>query len=306
MDSYDEISIPLLNEQYEESIHVVDVSKQKHVYNRSLSDGALKTHTLYNTRVTKLGKYMEVRYYHQDRIKKIEDLEMEVIKKKFTKKGDASNVIAQRSFYRSFITLRNYAFGSLDHFKSFITLTFSDNVESADIAYKKFRIWVMLVKRIYPEFMYLGVPERQKRGAIHFHILTNLVPGCDLMPKREALNLWRPDLNTYLTIEYYDLGYWSHGFSSCFDLNTTDENFNIIAYLAKYFWKEKDDSFFGRKKILHSQNLRKPDIEFMHSNSSAYEDYKKALEGMQEVKNVFVESESQFGTDVTICEYKKI
>ena len=44
----------------------------------------------------------------------------------------------------------------------------------------------------------------------------------------------------------------------------------------------------------------------MHSNSSAYEDYKKALESMEEIKKVFVESESQYGTDVTICEYKKI
>lgn len=58
--------------------------------------------------------------------------------------------------------------------KTFITLTFEKNIIDVDIAMKEFHKFCVKVRRIYKEFMYIGVIEFQKNGRIHFHILTNI------------------------------------------------------------------------------------------------------------------------------------
>ena len=110
-----------------------------------------------------------------------------------------------------------YAIENSNYFKSFVTLTFKANLSDINIANKIFQTWVRQVKRVYPEFMYLGVPEYQKRGAVHYHILTNIEVGTKLLP-------FQIDKNNRL----YDAKYWNYGYSSAFDLKTTDDNFNIV------------------------------------------------------------------------------
>lgn len=51
-----------------------------------------------------------------------------------------------------------------------LTLTFRENLDDLDIAWNVFSYFRKLMKRRYKDFQYVCVPERQKRGAIHFHL----------------------------------------------------------------------------------------------------------------------------------------
>jgi len=51
-----------------------------------------------------------------------------------------------------------------------LTLTFRDNVLELDQARKYFVRFIKEVHKVYPGWQYVAVPERQKRGAWHFHL----------------------------------------------------------------------------------------------------------------------------------------
>lgn len=178
-------------------------------------------------------------------------------------------------------TLIDYAIENEFYWHSFITLTFAENVKDIDYANKCFHKWVTSIRRVFSDFAYLGVPEFQKRGAVHYHLLTNLVPGSDLCPfQSEAYAL-----------KQYDVKYWTYGFSSVFDvLNSTDNNFNVALYICKYLYKDIENRLFGRNKILKSNNLRKPDVVRLLENSDSY---RKAIEYIKQ-KNGQVISEFEF------------
>lgn len=57
--------------------------------------------------------------------------------------------------------------GGLDHL---LTLTFRENVQDKDEATRYFQKFVRLVHRYKPDWKYAEVPERQERGALHFHM----------------------------------------------------------------------------------------------------------------------------------------
>lgn len=53
------------------------------------------------------------------------------------------------------------------------TLTYRENKTDRDLSFKDFLRFVRLVRERWPNFQYIAVAERQKRGAWHFHIATN-------------------------------------------------------------------------------------------------------------------------------------
>lgn len=147
-----------------------------------------------------------------------------------------------------------------DIWESFITLTFKENITDRDFAYGKFKSYLKSLKRVFPELAYVCVPERQKRGAIHYHLLTNIPCGSSLIPKRIEKKIFNKDKHKYYNMYYYDLPYWSHGYSLAFDcVNDVDQNFSFEKYVCKYMTKDLfDPTAFGRVKVLHSRNLAKP------------------------------------------------
>lgn len=100
----------------------------------------------------------------------------------------------------------------------FITLTF-DNSNNFDITslptchsyYVKF---LKRLKRSVGVFHYICVPERQKRGAIHYHMIVDL---------------------PYIQKEHLS-HIWSHGFV---DIRLIDDPVRRAAYLAKYLTKKR-------------------------------------------------------------------
>lgn len=148
------------------------------------------------------------------------------------------------------------AYENKDLWKSFLTLTFADNVKDIDFANQCFNSWLTLIRRSFIDFSYLCVPEFQKRGAVHYHLLSNLEVGGEFLPIQNEKK------------KMYDVKYWKYGFTSAFDLRLADDKFNVSLYVCKYLYKDIDDRLFGRKKIMHSRNLNLPKVATMlHSNT---------------------------------------
>lgn len=175
--------------------------------------------------------------------------------------------IRRDSLSRSRQLLIDYAVQNSCDWHSFITLTFRENVTDLSEANNKLENWIRQIRRKYPDFMALGVPEFQKRGAVHYHFLTNLYVGGDCLPEQED------------SPGKYDVLYWNHGFTSAFDLKLMDDKFNCALYITAYLYKDIDNRLFGRKKVLRIGKLRKPDIFFLKQND---EEYKEAMSYIKE------------------------
>ncbi len=166
--------------------------------------------------------------------------------------------IREDSLYRSRNILIDYVNENEEIFKSFITLTFKENITDLTYANKKFNTFVSSMRREFNNFKYIGVPEFQKRGAVHYHLLTNLEIGSEFIPIQEGKE------------NMYDVKFWSYGYSSVFNLTTTDHNFNVVAYILKYLYKDLDNRLFGRTKVLKSNNLNKPIVIELENSCSNY------------------------------------
>jgi len=219
----------------------------------------------------------------------------EIIKNpKSSKQGDSETKLREDNNQRSYRLMVDYALQNAHHFKSFITLTFKENVKDINQANKVFANWVRQVKRQKEDFIYLGSPEFQKRGAVHYHIMTNLEIG-----KTDLIKLQDGKLNMY------DVKYWKQGWSSVFDLSIADEKFSIAAYLSKYYFKDLDDRLFGHKKILKSNNLEKPMIKDMETDTKEYQNYLNYLIKSKEFQNKkSILTENKYAPNMTILTFK--
>lgn len=115
----------------------------------------------------------------------------------------------------------------------FMTLTFADNITDLATANYLFNKFILRMSYKYSSFEYLAVPEFQKRGAVHYHVLCKL-------PFVEITHIQ--------TI-------WGHGFIK---LNRIDDVNNVGAYVCKYLSKDMfDERTFAKKKFFRSQTLKK-------------------------------------------------
>lgn len=90
-------------------------------------------------------------------------------KRKTTEKSLMDEATLRKSQYRSKkIVYQKILTLNAD---TLLTLTYRDNQEDLELAWKHFRAFSKLMKKRYPAtWQYVCVPERQERGAIHFHL----------------------------------------------------------------------------------------------------------------------------------------
>lgn len=137
----------------------------------------------------------------------------------------------------------------------FLTLTFAENVVKLKQANKELTLFF---KRMYWEFGkkldYVVVPEFQKRGAVHYHIV--------------IFNLKR-DKTTRNKIKKI----WGLGF---IDLKDIKKIKNFSAYVSKYITKDFSDKRMSKQKAYFcSRNIQRPDkirnekrlTEFLENNT---------------------------------------
>ena len=117
----------------------------------------------------------------------------------------------------------------------FLTLTFKENITDLSQAYKSLHYFLKKIKRyIMPNMKFIAVPEFQKRGAVHYHLICNL---------------------QYIHWKMLEK-LWGQGYIK---INKIDEVDNVGAYVSKYINKDfADERLVGRKCYYCSKNLTKP------------------------------------------------
>lgn len=183
------------------------------------------------------------------------------------KKEQGLCVIRVDNLSRSRSLLIDLAYSNYSTWHSFLTLTFSENVKDVEKANLAFKYWISSWKRKKPDFSYLAVPEFQKRGAVHYHLLTNLICGTDI-PQSDPIVTYNKEKKKYFNIDYHNIPYWNNGFSTAFDLHMVDNRFDVSAYMCKYMYKDIDNRLYSHQKILHSNNLTMPDMYRLSCDNS--------------------------------------
>lgn len=175
---------------------------------------------------------------------------------------------------RSRNNIRRLCLANFDQHSKFITLTFAENVTDIAYANKELDKFMKRMRRRW-NFKYIWVMEFQKRGAIHYHIMTDL-------PYIE-----NKELNKI----------WGHGHVRINDITHVD---NVGAYMIKYLLKDLNDTrLSGKKAYQSSQNMDKP-IEFKG------EDAEKIIElyALDQKKEIFTNSyDSEYLGKITYKEY---
>lgn len=206
----------------------------------------------YNYKIIKCGKYIQIYHYASSRVNS--SLECFVFKKIY-KKGRVvvkeDKKIENRNIIRSKLNCQRLAKANVDSWMSFITLTYRENMQDVAQAKLDFRYFVKNIQKIKKDFKYIVIPEFQKRGAIHFHFLSNLsLEDKDIIVKQKDND------------KYYDVKYWSKGFSS-FE-NVVGDCKKIVGYISKYMTKDDvDERLFNFRRFSSSQNLNKPIVEYV-------------------------------------------
>jgi hypothetical protein len=120
----------------------------------------------------------------------------------------------------------------------FLTLTFNDE-NNFDIFNLKdcnyiFHNFIVKLRGVFNDMKYLAVPEFQKRGAVHYHLIIN-----------------RPYIDKKIIRKF-----WKYGFIRVSDIYYLQ---GIGNYFTKYLTKNSDDErLFGKRSFFTSKNLRHP------------------------------------------------
>jgi len=211
--------------------------------------------------------------------------------------GPDKKIIETRNINRAKHSLQRLIKSNESRFKTFVTLTFAENIRDVEVAHSKFNIWRTYIKRLKSDFCYVAVPEFQKRGAVHYHLLTNIdYTDFSLLSKELVV--------TYSTKSHsYDTGRtikgWKYGFSKVKDM----DNVNVVGYLTKYLTKDLDNRLWGKRRYYYSQNLLKPnEILLDLSNMNDFRLYIDVLDNKKVYESIYCD---QFGQIINFYEYKK-
>lgn len=138
------------------------------------------------------------------------------------------------SVYRTRERIRRLILANFDNHSKFITLTFRENMTDLDEAHVRFKRFIQRMRYKYQGFKYLAVVEFQERGAVHYHMISDL----PFIKNKELADIWK------------------QGFVKINDISHVD---NVGAYMIKYMAKDlADKRLSGRKAYLYSKGLEKP------------------------------------------------
>lgn len=232
----------------------------------------------YPDRVIVSGKWAECFYYqfppyeHRKRHKKKERRYYFHTDEEILSRRDDS-LTRSRSMIRRLVN-------SNPELSKFITLTFGDNVIDLNVANTSFKTFIQRLKYSVEDYLkYIAVVEFQKRGAVHYHMLSNL-----RYIKKEDL-----------------ASVWSNGFIK---INRIDHVSNVGAYVSKYLQKDfADPRLVGRKAYFTSRIIKRPQV-FGVNFQAVIPDVIREL-GIDQLEPIFERSfESQYMGKTTYQQFK--
>lgn len=243
----------------------------KHIVTTKLS--------LYDVKIVKCGEYIQVYAYKNKRTtkKKIQGLNdlnlkknsdiVNSVKINATKNQPLleEHKIEDRSIIRSKLECQRIAKSNMKDWQTFITLTFEENITNVVYANKRFRYFIDKVKRVNKDFKYLCIPEFQKRGAVHYHLLTNIsIDDNKLIYSQED------------NPKFKHIKYWSDGFTSVEVMKGNPKK--VVGYISKYMTKDIDNRLFNRHRYFYSRNLTIPNTKYLDlENKKDLEVFKKII-----------------------------
>lgn len=246
-------------------------------YNDNLEE--YKNRIIYDCKIIKCGDYIQAYYFsdkrsilnkdnkEQFKLSKlnIKDIDLDNLYKE--SRVDSPKEIMLSNAIRSNLNCQRIAKTNRHVWETFITLTFKENMTDISTANKIFNAWRTNIKKLKSDFKYLAVPEFQKRGAVHYHILSNLgIEDKDIILKQNK--------KTGKAVKFddlYDVKYWTKGFARV-DFIKNDYK-KIYSYICKYMTKDIDNKLFGKKRYFYSQNLDKPFETYLNLSNSRDFDY---------------------------------
>lgn len=186
---------------------------------------------------------------------------------------------------------------------AFLTLTFASNAD-LDTGLQCFREFNQRSKKEFGDSIsYIAVPEFQKRGAVHFHVL---IWGLDdKYILHEVPWFWRSKQKKKIKQRYLDWcklkGYdpkesrgtryiqsiWARGYA---DIVPADDSPKLAGYMAKYMQKAMhDERLLSRRSYYNSRNIVRP----LLYKTARVADYPKEILGV----DIELLTEKSYGTE---------
>ena len=256
----------------------------------------------YNVKLVDCNEYIQVYFYKKKKIKKniVKDFDLNL--KKLNIDTDLNNntnnfdnelkKIEERNIIRSKLSCQRLAKANMKDWETFITLTFEKNITDVQKANKQFRYFIDKIRRVKKDFKYLCITEFQKRGAIHYHLLTNININDDTLMYTQNDNK-----------NFRHVKYWHNGFNSVEILKGDTKK--VIGYISKYMTKDIDDRLFSKHRYFYSQNLIKPKNNFIDlDNEKEVKFYNEKIQDKELIyQNNYINS---FDNEhVLVLEFKK-
>lgn len=253
---------------------------------KKIFDAIFKTDPIASTKtkVILCGHHIEVYQYEQPLLlnKPPKD---KIDKPKEPKPWDFDLYISRRAEYRK--RTKSRVIGQVQRLiesnfnrnSIFLTLTFNNenNFDITDLKICNLKVhnFMTRLKENFENLKYLIVPEFQKRGAVHYHLIINQA----FIEKETIQKLWK------------------YGFIKIKDINYLE---GIGNYFTKYLTKNSDDErLYGKRSFFTSKNLRRP--------TTKYGEYAEKITQRLEEKNIkpyFSRNyRSQFNGDVKYMKF---
>ena len=207
---------------------------------------------MYQIKIIDCGDYVQVyefEHYHFHKDKSFLDIKFTDTENLYKKKNtNKLKSILLSNALRSNFNIQRLARKNINSWNCFITLTFKENIKDITLANKKFNQFISNVRKLKKDFKYLAVPEFQKRGAVHYHLLSNLdlCSGVIIPQKNKKGRANNID-------SLYDIKYWNQGFCRVDFIKSNHTK--IFSYLTKYMTKDIDNRLWSKKRYFFSQNL---------------------------------------------------
>lgn len=235
----------------------------------ALLDSNLITQTnkhLFDIKLYKCGDFLQLYKYGEKHMKIDKSLSPLVEETKpvgeegeaYSTDSPSYNEIRLDNAMRSKLNIERIIKTNQKEFKTFITLTIAREVTNIAEANIRFNIWRGRIKKVFTEFKYICVPEYQKRGVVHYHLLTNIPQSGSIITLQKGKK------------NQYDVPFWSDGFTSVFNVDNVEK---IATYMSKYLTKNIDNRLFGRRRYFYSKNLKIPKVEYLNTSDTRVINY---------------------------------
>ena len=258
----------------------------------------------YDIKVVDCGEYLQVYRYNNKKVRKIKEEEKDDLSlRKITYDENIKHFeedstpkketqIEERSIIRSKLECQRLAKANMRDWKTFITLTFADEITDIKYANKRFNYFIGKIRRVDKNFKYIAVPEFMKSGRVHYHLLTNVdINDNALIYAQED----RP--------EFKHIKYWNDGFDNVEVIQGNPKK--IVGYISKYMTKEVDNRLFGHRRYFYSNNLDRPKESYIDLDNEKHRDFyiEKIQDKVLIYQNEYINTFD--GTKVTFLELSK-